>query len=211
MGERHLYRGVNDYQGSIDESGNLYDERHSFVGRIEGNDVYDFCNIKQGTVDDAGRLWDASHGYVGTSYGDNFIGPTYRDTGMVRGDFIGDGAGFEYGALMMLKKRNRRYSGEIVDDDYRFGNGSDCEENDDDGNVEEESWDDVNDGCESDEDYHHWRDGGRKGRKGCVRSAARREKATGCGEAIGGCLSLIFAIILLSQVVRACWNGELVF
>ena len=93
MGERHLYRGINDYQGSIDESGNLYDERHNLVGRIEGNDVYDFCNIKQGTVDDAGRLWDASHGYVGTSYGDNFIGPTYRDTGMVRGDFIGDGAG----------------------------------------------------------------------------------------------------------------------
>ncbi|MBE6395629.1 MAG: hypothetical protein E7046_01315 [Lentisphaerae bacterium] len=211
MGERHLYRGVNDYQGSIDESGNLYDERHNLVGRIEGNDVYDFCNIKQGTVDDAGKLWDASHGYVGTSYGDNFIGPTYRDTGMVRGDSIGNGAGFEYGALMMLKKRNRRYSGEIVDGDYRFGDGSDCEENDDDGDVEDESWDDVDDGCESDEDYHHWRDDGRKGRKGCGSRAANREKATGCGEVLGGCISIIFAIILLSQLVRACWKGEIVF
>ena len=50
MNERNLYRGLNDFEGSIDEEGNLYDECHRLVGRIEGNDVYDYCNIKQGTM-----------------------------------------------------------------------------------------------------------------------------------------------------------------
>ena len=42
MNERNLYRGLNNFEGSIDEDGKLYDERHRLVGRIEGNDVYDY-------------------------------------------------------------------------------------------------------------------------------------------------------------------------
>ena len=29
MNERHLYRGLNNFEGSIDEEGNLYDERRA--------------------------------------------------------------------------------------------------------------------------------------------------------------------------------------
>ena len=210
MGERYIYRGTNDFQGSIDESGNLYDERHNFVGRIEGGDVYDFCNIKQGTIDGDGRLWDVSHAYVGVSHGDDFIGQTYRDTGMVRGNSIGDGAGFEYGALMMLKKRNRTYSGEIVDSNYNFGDGSDCSEEDDEGCFEDDSWDDTDDGCKLDRDCS-WGSVGRQCGNSCGGSNVGREEATGCGEALGGCVSVIFGIIILSQVIRGCWNGDIVF
>ena len=56
MNERLLYRGLNNFEGSIDEEGNLYDERHRLVGRIEGNDVYDYCGIKQGTIDKSGSV-----------------------------------------------------------------------------------------------------------------------------------------------------------
>ena len=149
MSERNLYRGTSDFQGSIDEDGRIYDERHRLVGRIEGNAVYDSCNIKQGTIDENGKLWDVNHTYVGQARGSNFIGPSYQSIGMTRGDSTGEGDGSEYGALMMLKKRNEYYSGNMPDSNYDFGNdyssgGRDDEEDDD------EDYEDDN--CDVDRD-----------------------------------------------------------
>lgn len=138
MNERHLYRGLNTFEGSIDEEGKLYDERHRLVGRIEGNDVYDYCNIKQGTIDGNGKLWDCNRNYVGEAHGNNFIGPNYRSTGMVRGDSFGEGDGCEYGALMMLKKRNEYYSGNMPDNDYNFPNNDDDEDDEDEEEEDDE-------------------------------------------------------------------------
>lgn len=131
MNERHLYRGLNNFEGSIDEEGKLYDERHRLVGRIEGDVVYDYCNIKQGRIDESGKLWDVNHTYVGEAHGNNFIGPTYQSTGMVRGDSFNDGNGCEYGALMMLKERIGRYSGGKTYNDYNFPNNDDDEDDED--------------------------------------------------------------------------------
>ena len=144
MNERKLYRGLNDFQGSIDDEGRLYDERHRLVGRIEGNTVYDYCNIRQGTIDENGKLWDCNHAFVGQERGSNFIGPTYQSTGLVRGDSVGEGRGSEYGALMMLKKRNEYYSGRLPDSNYDFGNdySGDDEEDDDDDDYEDDNYDD---------------------------------------------------------------------
>ena len=157
MSERILYRGCGDFQGSIDEEGRLYDENHRLVGRIEGNDVYDYCNIKQGTIDENGNLWDCNHAFVGQRVGGrNFASQSYQSTGMVRGDGVDEGDGTEYGALMMLKKRNRQYSGEILDDDYEFGNGDSCEYCDDGGMVEESDhggWFDCDSHPENREEY----------------------------------------------------------
>lgn len=149
MRERNLYRGTSDFQGSIDEDGRIYDERYRLVGRIEGNVVYDYCNIKQGTIDENGKLWDVNHTYVGQVRGSNFIGPSYQSIGMTRGDSTGEGDGSEYGALMMLKKRNEYYSGNMPDSNYDFGNdyssgGSDDEE-DDDEDYEDDDCDDDRD------------------------------------------------------------------
>lgn len=148
MRERNLYRGTSDFQGSIDEDGRIYDERHRLVGRIEGNAVYDSCNIKQGSIDENGKLWDVNHTYVGQARGSNFIGPSYQSIGMTRGDLTGEGDGSEYGALMMLKKRNEYYSGNMPDSNYDFGNdyssgGRDDEEDDDD--YEDDDCDDDRD------------------------------------------------------------------
>ena len=147
MRERNLYRGTSDFQGSIDEDGRIYDERHRLVGRIEGNAVYDSCNIKQGTIDENGKLWDANHTYVGQARGSNFIGPSYQSIGMTRGDSTGEGDGSEYGALMMLKKRNEYYSGNMPDSNYDFGNdyssgGRDDKEDDDEDYEDDDCHDD---------------------------------------------------------------------
>ena len=147
MRERNLYRGTSDFQGSIDEDGRIYDERHMLVGRIEGNVVYDSCNIKQGTIDENGKLWDVNHTYVGQARGSNFIGPSYQSIGMTRGDSTGEGDGSEYGALMMLKKRNEYYSGNMPDSNYDFGNdyssgGRDDEEDDDEDYEDDDCHDD---------------------------------------------------------------------
>ena len=153
MNERNLYRGLNNFEGSIGENGNLYDERHSLVGRIEGNDIYDNSNIKQGSIDANGKLWDCNRNYVGEAHGNNFIGPAYQSTGMVRGDSFGEGDGCEYGALMMLKKRSEQYSGNMPDTNYNFPNNDDGEEEDeeeieneygyDDGETGDDEWNDF--------------------------------------------------------------------
>ena len=149
MRERNLYRGTSDFQGSIDEDGRIYDERHRLVGRIEGNVVYDSCNIKQGTIDENGKLWDVNHTYVGQARGSNFIGSSYQSIGMTRGDSTGEGDGSEYGALMMLKKRNEYYSGNMPDSNYDFGNdyssGGREDEEDDDEDYEDDDCDDDRD------------------------------------------------------------------
>ena len=41
MSERNLFRGMSDFEGSIDDDGRLYDENHQYVGRIEGDYIYD--------------------------------------------------------------------------------------------------------------------------------------------------------------------------
>lgn len=156
MRERNLYRGLRNFEGSVDEEGNLYDERHMFVGRIVGNDVYDNSNIKQGSIDSNGKLWDINHTFVGEAHGNNFIGPSYQSTGMSRGDSFGEGNGCEYGALMMLKKRNEHYLGKTPDNNYNFPNDDDVP-NDNDifdkggkAGLEDESWEDDYD---RDEDW----------------------------------------------------------
>lgn len=183
MNERNLYRGLNHFEGSIDDDGNLYDERHRLVGRIEGNDVYDYCDIKQGTIDENGKLWDINHDFVGEEHGGNFIGPSYRSTGMVRGDSFGEGRGSEYGALMMLKKRNEWYSGNMPDSNYEFGNGNeddDEEDEDDDEIISESDESAIGDGdCEDDGDWDDYelsqdRTLHRHGRNEDVRLSARK-------------------------------------
>ena len=66
---------------------------------------------------------------------------------MTRGDSTGEGDGSEYGALMMLKKRNEYYSGNMPDSNYDFGNdyssgGRDDEEDDDEDYEDDDCHDD---------------------------------------------------------------------
>lgn len=124
MGERHLYRGLNGFEGSIDSDGNLYDERHWKIGRIENGVIYDSCNCRSGTIED-GKVWDVNRVFVGDVHGRNLMSSTGRTTGFSRGDCMGEGDGSEFGALMLLKKRGGDFpdvSGyEFADDDYEDG------------------------------------------------------------------------------------------
>lgn len=149
MNRRNLHRGLNDFQGSVDDEGNLYDERHSRIGKIRGNDIYDLGGTRQGSIDENGMLWDRNHACVGREQGRHFISPSCRGAGMTRGDDSFDGRGCEYGALMLLKKRNEeRYSGKMPDRNYEFGNGDD----EYDGEDDEEDYDE-------DEEEEHWAEG----------------------------------------------------
>ena len=194
MRERHLYRGLSDFQGSIDEEGRLYDEKHWLIGRIDGDTVYDNCNIRQGTIGDDGKLWDCEHNLVGEEHGSNFNSPSYRSTGLVRGDSFGEGRGAEYGALMMLKKRNKHYSGEVLrDGDYEFGN-------DYDGN-------DDNDGDGDDDDYDSTMDDGRRNFDSRPRRSSYRrgreshdiddEDVVGCCKGCGCIVAILFVLYLI--------------
>lgn len=196
MNERHLYRGLNKFEGSIDEEGNLYDERHWYIGRIEGDAVYDNCNIKQGRIDESGKLWDINHTYVGEAHGNNFIGPTYQSTGMVRGDSFNAGNGCEYGALMMLKERSGRYSGGKTYNDYNFPNNDDEEDDEDEYEDDEEESGDYDDsGISFDAPPPSRRRSGRNADD--VRSSGD-DSVPGCF----GCLFVVLFVIGIFLVLR---------
>ena len=197
MRERHLYRGLSDFQGSIDEDGRLYDERHNFIGRIDGDDVYDYCNIRQGSIGDDGKLWDCDRNLVGQEHGNNFFSPSCRGTGLVRGDSFGEGRGSEYGALMMLKKRNRQYSGEILDGDYEFGNDYDGNDDDDGDGYDGDYDSNMDDGSDDD----GWEES--RPTTSSYRRAKRKYNDNsvgddeGCSTAIGCLIFIIIGLFLL--------------
>ena len=196
MNERHLYRGLNKFEGSIDEEGKLYDERHRLVGRIEGDVVYDNCNIKQGRIDESGKLWDVNHTYVGEAHGNNFIGPSYQSTGMVRGDSFNDGNGCEYGALMMLKERSGRYSGGKTYNNYNFTNNDDEEDNEDEYEDDEEESGDYDDsGISFDAPPPSRR---RSGRNAGDAQSSGDDSVPGCF----GCLFVVLFVIGIFLVLR---------
>ncbi len=196
MNERHLYRGLNNFEGSIDEEGKLYDERHRLVGRIEGDVVYDNCNIKQGRIDESGKLWDVNHTYVGEAHGNNFIGPSYQSTGIVRGDSFNDGNGCEYGALMMLKERSGRYSGGKTYNNYNFPNNDDEEDDEDEYEDDEEESGDYDDsGISFDAPPPSRR---RSGRNAGDAQSSGDDSVPGCF----GCLFVVLFVIGIFLVLR---------
>lgn len=139
MSERHLYRGLNNFEGSIDSEGNLYDERHGKIGRIENGVIYDNCNCRSGTIEN-GKVWDVNRCFVGDVHGRNLMSSMGRTTGFSRGDCLNDGDGSEFGALMLLKKRRGDFpkvSG------YEFTGDDDDEECED-----EEDYEELEGGCD---------------------------------------------------------------
>ena len=79
---------------------------------------------------------------------------------MTRGDSVGDGDGTEYGALMILKKRNEYYSGKTPDNDYNFGNGYESNDDEDDDDDERADWNDGDTSYSSAPSCRHADDGG---------------------------------------------------
>ena len=208
MSERNLYRGLGNFEGSIDEEGKLYDERHWLVGRIEGDTVYDHCNNKQGTIDANGKLWDINHNYVGEAHGNNFIGPTYQSTGMVRGDSFGEGNGSEYGALMMLKKRNQHYSGNMPDNDYNFPNNDNDKTNDIETAVEEES-EDYDDGDDwEDDDREDYRPRAASRRNGRRNGNGGGGYEFDDGGYLTGCLVTFVIVLVLGYLIYYVISNE---
>lgn len=115
MSERHLYGSDNQYKGSIDDDGRIYDRNHSLMGRIENGTVYDNCNIPRGRIEENGMLRDNAFHEVGQEYGTGFSSPgPRREMGRVRADILSDGRGRDYGAFHLL---DRRYDTDPYDED----------------------------------------------------------------------------------------------
>ena len=138
MSERHLYGSDGRHVGSIDDDDRIYDDRHSFIGRIENETIYDNCNIPQGRITDSGMVLDNHRQEVGQEYGTGFCSPgPRREMGRVRADILSDGHGSDYGAFHLLDRNQRhRYDTYPYDED-------DGESDDNDDYGDDDSDDDV--------------------------------------------------------------------
>jgi len=141
MSERNLYGSDGQFVGSIDDDDRIYDNRHSFMGRIENGIIYDNCNRPQGHITDGGMVLDNHRQEIGQEYGTGFSssGPR-REMGFARADILSEGHGSDYGAFHLLDRNQRhRYDtypydeddGETDDDDDYGDNDYDNDRDDD--------------------------------------------------------------------------------
>ena len=189
MSERHLYGSDNQYKGSIDDDGYIYDRNHSLMGRIENGTVYDNCNIPRGRIEESGMLRDNSFHEVGQEYGTGFCSPSpRREMGRVRADILSDGHGSDYGAFHLL------------DRDQRHGYDPYPDDNGDDGTDED---DDCSDGdyCDDDRDDDVYvpthRSGRSAGRGNMGESNDPEASCAGCG-------CVVLFVIGILTVLRMC-------
>ena len=130
MAERHLYNDKFEFEGSMDDDGNIYDRNHWKIGHVEGGTIYDNCNIPRGHIDGDGRVTDMCNIPTGKEFGANFVGWNGHGSGLVRNDVLGTGHGNDYGIFSRVKDANRPYGmedddEEEDDDDYDDGNNDD--------------------------------------------------------------------------------------
>ena len=135
MAERHLYNDRFEFEGSMDDDGNIYDRNHWKIGHVEGGTIYDNCNIPRGHIDGDGRVTDMCNIPTGKEFGANFEGWGGHRSGMVRNDVLGTGHGNDYGIFSRVRDANRQYG---MDDDY-----DDDGEDYDDADSGDGGWDDF--------------------------------------------------------------------
>ena len=189
MSERNFYGSNCRFKGSMDEDGRIYDDRHRLMGYVKDGTVYDTCNIPHGHITDSGMVRDNSFHEVGQEYGTGFCSPgPRREMGLVRADILSEGRGRDYGAFQLLDRDQRhQYDSYPYDDD-----------NDDDEAGEEDVDDDW-----TDDFTPEARPSYKRGRTRLRNSQSDMEKnIDGCVDGLGGCLGVIFVIVLLYQLVK---------
>ena len=118
MAERHLYNDRFEFEGSMDDDGNIYDRNHWKIGHVEDGTIYDSCNIPHGHIDDDGRVTDMCNIPTGKEFGSNFVGWGGHDSGLVRDDVLGTGHGNDYGIFSQVEDANQSYGmGDNYDED----------------------------------------------------------------------------------------------
>ena len=166
MAERHLYNDKLEFEGSMDDYGNIYDECHSLIGHVDGNTIYDSCNVPHGHINADGQVTDMCNIPTGQEFGASFKGWNGNGSGLVRNDVLGSGHGNDYGIFLRVKNANRRYgiddgseeSGDKDDSDKQEDSEYDTDEylGDDEEIVNESGESVIED--EEDEDDAEWDD-----------------------------------------------------
>ena len=140
MSERHLYGSDNQFAGSIDDDGRIYDSTHVLKGYVRDGTIYDICNIPLGRITDNGMVIDNAWQEVGIESGTAFFSSGTRETlGSERAGILSEGRGRDYGAYHLLDRNNRnKYDPYPYDDDSDDG---------------DDGYDYGDDDSEADEDY----------------------------------------------------------
>ena len=136
MAERHLYNDQFEFEGSMDDNGDIYDARHRKIGHVEDDTIYDSCNIPRGHINADGQVTDLCNIPTGKEFGATFVGWGGHSSGIVRNDVLSTGHGNDYGIFSRVKDANRQYG---MDND----NDDDDDDDYEDDNYDDGSTDDV--------------------------------------------------------------------
>ena len=175
MAERHFYNDKFKFEGSMDDDGRIYDSRHHFIGRVEGDTIYDNCNLPRGHINADGQVTDLCNIPTGKEFGANFVGWGGHGSGLVRNDVLGTGHGNDYGIFSRVKDANRSYGMEDDDDE---------EEDDDEEDYEDDDYDGGNN-----DDVYVPPSRSRRGEEGT--STSQDDLETGCV----GCFYVVLIVI----------------
>ena len=183
MDKRHFYNSQFQFEGSMDDDGNLYDERHARIGQVRDGTIYDNTNIRRGYIGDDGQVQDLNHIPIGKEYSSFFNGWSGHRDGYVRNDVLGTEHGNDYGIFSLVKDRDHFGSGmDDGSDDYCDDGGMD-DDSDDDG------WDDF--------DSRPRRPSYRRGRES---HDIDDEDVVGCCKGCGCIVAILFVLYLIVVV-----------
>ena len=136
MSERDFYNNQFQFEGSMDDNGNLYDERHTRIGQVRDGTIYDNINIPRGYIGDNGQVQDLCHIPIGMEHGSFFQGWSGHQHGHVRTTVSGEAHGNDYGSFSLVKDRDS--FGSSTDD----GSDDYCDDGDMDDDSDDDGWDD---------------------------------------------------------------------
>ena len=183
MDRRHFYNSQFQFEGSMDDDGNLYDERHARIGQVRDGTIYDNANIRRGYVGDDGQVQDLNHIPIGKEYSSLFNGWSGHRDGYVRNDVLGTEHGNDYGIFSLVKDGDR--SGAGMDDGF----GDDCDDGGMDDDSDDDGWDDFDSRPRS-PSCHGRREGYDPG----------SGDAGGCGKGCGCIVAILLALYLLGTL-----------
>ena len=181
MSERDFYNNQFQFEGSMDEDGNIYDERHTRIGQVRDGTIYDNINIPRGYVGDDGQVQDLCHIPIGKEHGSFFQGWSGHRHGHVRTDVSGAAHGNDYGSFSLVKDRDRT---DYDSDDY----------GDDDGDGYDDDYDGAMDDGRRNFDSRPRRSSYRRGRES---HDIDDEDVVGCCKGCGCIVAILFVLYLI--------------
>lgn len=118
MNERLFYDDKNQFCGSMDEDGIVYDNFHRIIGHVSDDTIYDNTNIPRGYIGQSGEVQNLNHLPIGREIGGYFEGWSGNPHGHVMEGMDIKSHGSDFGIFSLIKGKKKQVDSSSQDDKH---------------------------------------------------------------------------------------------